>query len=74
MDSWGREQRAMQTTMSDLEEISTVVGRLAPKKRAEGVTRLIYENVDGLNNKITNNNKLGKAKDMIDELQDSPWM
>jgi hypothetical protein len=49
-------------------EVSGVVDELlevhgaAPRKKAEGVTRLVYENVDGLNNRITNNNKLDKAR------------
>ena len=61
--------------MVELEEISGVADELlevhgiAPGRKAEGVTRLIYENVDGFNNRITNNDKLDKAKDLIDELQ-----
>ena len=74
-DSWGWDQGELQATMVELEEISGVADELlevhgiAPGRKAEGVTRLIYENVDGFNNRITNNDKLDKAKDLIDELQ-----
>ena len=33
------------------------------------MTRLIYENVDGLNNVIPNNGKIEKAKEIIDDLE-----
>ena len=74
-DSWGWDQGELQATMVELEEIIGSAGELlevhgiAPGRKAEGVTRLIYENVDGFNNRITNNDKLDKAKDLIDELQ-----
>jgi hypothetical protein len=42
---------------------------MAPKTKPKVVARLIYENVDGLNNKITKNDKLDKAKDSTDEFQ-----
>ena len=41
---------------------------VAPNKKAEGVTRLLYENVDGIRNRICNNEKLDKAKELIDDL------
>ena len=41
---------------------------VAPNKEAEGVTRLLYENVDGIQNRICNNDKLDRAKALIDEL------
>ena len=49
------------------EELLEVHG-VAPNKKAEGVTRLMYENVDGMLNRISNNDKLDKAKEVIDEL------
>ncbi|MEJ2137350.1 MAG: hypothetical protein P8X86_19155, partial [Desulfofustis sp.] len=50
------------------DDLLTVHG-VAPGPKAEGVTRLIYENVDGLNTRISDNEKLDKAKELIDELE-----
>ena len=41
---------------------------IAPGAKPEGVTRLIYENPDGFNTRISGNEKLEKAKELIDEL------
>ena len=41
---------------------------VAPGPKPEGVTRLIYENPDGFNTRIRGNEKLEKAKEIIDEL------
>ena len=54
------------TGISD--EILEVRG-IAPGRKAEGVSRLIYENIDGLNNKIGGNKKLDKAKEIIHDLE-----
>ena len=35
---------------------------IAPGPKSEGVTRLIYENPDGFNTRISGNEKLEKAK------------
>ena len=40
-----------------------------PRKKPEGCTWLIYENPDGFNNRISGNEKLDKAKEIIDELE-----
>jgi hypothetical protein len=42
---------------------------VAPTSKAEGVTRLIYENANGINNKLSNNDKVKKAKEIINELE-----
>ncbi len=42
---------------------------VAPTSKAEGVIRLIYENANGINNKLINNDKVEKAKGIIDELE-----
>ena len=42
---------------------------IAPGAKPEGVTRLIYENPDGFNTRISGNEKLEKAKELIDELE-----
>lgn len=40
-----------------------------PKRKAEGVTRLIYENLNGINSIITGNEKLENSKQVIDDLE-----
>ena len=42
---------------------------VAPGVKPEGCSRLVYENTDGLRNNISGNDKLDKAKEVIDELQ-----
>ena len=42
---------------------------IAPGPKPEGVTRLLYENPDGLNTRMCGNEKLDKAKELIDELE-----
>jgi hypothetical protein len=41
----------------------------APPKKADGIVRLIYENVNGISNKICNNKKLDRLREMHDELE-----
>ena len=41
---------------------------IAPRAKPEGVTRLIYENPDGFITRISGNEKLEKAKEIIDKL------
>ncbi len=41
---------------------------IVPGPKPEGVTRLIYENPYGFNTRISNNDKLDKAKELIDEV------
>ena len=42
---------------------------IAPRKKGEGATRVIYENTNGFNLRITRNEKLEKAKEIIDETE-----
>ncbi len=42
---------------------------MAPTSKAEGVIRLNYENTNGINNKLGNNDKVEKAKGIINELE-----
>jgi hypothetical protein len=44
------------------------VHRVLPGRKEEGITRLLYENANGLSNRMCGNQKLSKAKDLIDEL------
>ena len=50
------------------EEVQKIHGK-APQKKGEGVIRLIYENVNGINNRLSNNDKLEKAREIHDELE-----
>ena len=49
------------------DEVLQVHGVL-PGRKEEGITRLLYENANGLSNRMCGNNKLSKCKDLIDEL------
>ena len=40
-----------------------------PGEKDEGVTRVIYENLNGINNRISSNDKLDKAKEIINDLE-----
>ena len=49
------------------DEVLQVHG-VPPGCKEEGITRLIYENANGISNRLFGNDKLNKAKDLIDEL------
>ena len=40
-----------------------------PGEKGDGITRIIYENLNGLNSRISSNEKLDKAKEIIDGLE-----
>ncbi len=40
-----------------------------PSSKGEGIVRLVYENVNGLSNKLSDNKKVDKAKEIHDELE-----
>jgi hypothetical protein len=44
------------------------VHRVLPGRKEEGITRLLYENANGIHNRLGGNTKLDKAKDLINEL------
>ncbi len=50
------------------EEVLQVHG-VAPPSKGKGVVRLIYENMNGLSNKLSNNDKVDKAKEIHDDLE-----
>jgi hypothetical protein len=50
------------------EEVLQVHG-VAPSSKGKGVVNVIYENVNGLSNKLSNNKKVNKAKEIHDELE-----
>jgi hypothetical protein len=49
------------------EEVLQVHGVL-PGRKEEGITRLLYENANRIRHRLTGNDKLEKAKDLINEL------
>ncbi len=49
------------------DEVLQVHGVL-PGCKEEGITRLLYENANGLSNRMCGNHKLSKCKDLINEL------
>jgi hypothetical protein len=51
-----------------LDDLLKVHGVPPPKKR-EGCMRFVYKNPDGINNRISGNEKLDKAKELTDELE-----
>ena len=61
-------QREMLEASGVSDEVLEVHG-VAPGTKADGVFRMIYENCNGLSNKISGNDKLEKAKEIIDELE-----
>ena len=56
--------RGVKGTLDDMLSVHGV----APSQKAEGVTRLIYENMNGIPTRLMNNEKLEKARELIDEL------
>jgi hypothetical protein len=63
-----QQERSRVTELGVPEEVLQIHGA-APAKKAEGVIRLINENVDGISNKLSNNKKVEKAKEIIDNLE-----
>ena len=41
-----------------------------PASKGEGVTRIMYENANGINNRMCNNDKVEKAKELTWEWMD----
>jgi hypothetical protein len=49
------------------EEILRVHG-MAPGEKREGIIRLVYENANGINNRLAGNEKVTKARRIHDDL------
>jgi hypothetical protein len=60
------QNRVMELEIS--EEVLQVHG-VAPSSKGKGVVRLIYENMNGLSNKLSNDDKVDKAKEIHDNLK-----
>ena len=58
--------RVSEAAASD--EVLKVHG-IAPMSKGEGVTRLIYENANGICNRLSNNEKVERAKELHDSLE-----
>ena len=62
-------------TRQELEEVRAIDDDLmkvhgrAPQSKREGVVRLLYENINGLNNRMSGNTKLDRGREMLDELE-----
>ena len=55
-------------TVDTAEELSIVHG-ISSGKKPDGVTRMIYENANSFNTRISGNEKVEKAKEVIDKLE-----
>jgi hypothetical protein len=62
------QERNRVTELGISEEVLKVHG-VAPQSKGEGVIRLIYKNVNGLSNKLCDNEKVDKAKEIHDKLE-----
>jgi hypothetical protein len=51
--------------INDVQRIHGVL----PASKGEGVTRIMYENANGINNRMCNNDKVEKAKELINDLE-----
>ena len=65
-DSIGREEAE---TIRDMEDEILEVHGDPPGRKADGVCRLIYENINGLPNRMAGNHKLDRAREMIHKLE-----
>jgi hypothetical protein len=63
----GQQERNRVTEISVPEEVLQIHG-VAPANKLEGVIQIIYENINGISNWLSNNNKVEKAKEIIDKL------
>jgi hypothetical protein len=68
------ENDALQQEMKEMNEIpvpeeALQVHGFAPPKKADGTVRLIYENVDGINTRMCDNEKVERMKGLHDDLE-----
>jgi hypothetical protein len=62
------EDHELQQLLEEKRELLEVLG-IAPGQKGEGVTRLIYENINGLLAKLSGNDKLDKLRVVLDDLE-----
>ena len=63
-----QQERIRVKEAGDPNEVLKIHGT-SPGSKGEGITRLIYENVNGLNNRMSNNGKLDCARELINKLE-----
>jgi hypothetical protein len=63
-----QQERNMVIELGVPEEVLRIRG-VVPVSKVEGVIRLIYENVNSISNKLSNNDKVEKAKEIINDLE-----
>ncbi len=63
----GLQEKGRDEELGILDEVLKVHG-VAPASKGEGIIRLIYENANGFSNRLSNNEKVEKAKEIHDEL------
>ena len=66
------DQKAPRRDMEEIVDIADKVLEMhgvAPGQKVEGVTRVLYENCDGISNNIRGNAKVEKTKELIDNLE-----
>ena len=63
----GLQEKGRVEELGILDEVLKVHG-IAPTNKGEGIIRLIYENANGFSNRLSNNEKVEKAKEIHDEL------
>ena len=72
-DDGGRRVNVEEQLRKEIREVSDYlleVHGVSPGRKGEGITRLIYENLNGLQSTLSNKNeKLEKARRVIDDLQ-----
>ena len=64
-----KELKEIQEVLQGVPDELLKVHGVAPGAKPEGVTRMMYENSHGLNSRISGNEKLDKAKELIDDLE-----
>ena len=62
------EQHEVQQLLEERGELLETLD-VAPGRRADGIVRLVYENVNGLQAKLGGNDKLEKIKTLLDDLE-----
>jgi hypothetical protein len=58
----------LQQLLEEKKELLEVLG-IAPGQKGEGITRLVYENINGLMAKLSGNEKLDKLRQVLDDLE-----
>jgi hypothetical protein len=62
------EQQEVQQLLEERADLLEVLG-VAPGQKAEGIVRVVYENVNGLRAQLSGNDKLEKLKTILDDLE-----